>query len=203
MKRLFLCTALLTLVCALINCSSESGAKTNEPISQGEDSPTKAYERLYAAVKSKNTDAIEASLSKKSIDFAKNAAAQYKKPLETVLENGFTGTTFAKSLPQIRDERVNGDMGAVEVHNDKENKWEDLPFIRENGVWKLAVGDVFAGTWKSPGKSQSEKEREASNTLNKIVPTNLNPGANNSSNRVRPMTPLPAPTNSNISPKFR
>jgi hypothetical protein len=82
-------------------------------------------------------------------------------------------------------------MGAVEVHNDKENKWEDLPFIREDGAWKLAIGEMFANTWKSPGKSQAEKEREASNAMsNNMVPMNVNGNANFQG--VRPMVPKPA-----------
>ena len=72
-----------------------------------------AYKRLYAAVKAKDSEAIKAAMSKKSLDFAKMAAGQQNKPLEKVLENGFTATTFADSLPQIRDEHVAGDMGAV------------------------------------------------------------------------------------------
>ena len=74
-----------------------------------------------------------------------------------MLENGFTATTFADSLPQIRDERVNGDMGAVEVHNDKENKWEDLPFIREDGAWRLAIGEMFAGHLEIPRQEPVRK----------------------------------------------
>lgn len=156
-----------------------------------EDSPTGAYKRLYAAVKAKDTEAIKAVMSKKSLDFAKMAAGQQNKPLEKVLENGFTATTFADSLPQIRDERVDSDMGAVEVHNDKDNKWEDLPFVREDGAWKLAIGEMFGNTWKSPGKSQSEKEREASNALsNNAVQMNVNGNANFQG--VHPIVPKPA-----------
>ena len=191
MKRIILYSVLLTIGTILIGCNPQSGAKTNNPSGTGEDSPTGAYKRLYAAVKAKDSEAIKAAMSKKSLDFAKMAAGQQNKPLEKVLENGFTATTFADSLPQIRDERVAGDMGAVEVHNDKENKWEDLPFVREDGGWKLAIGEMFANTWKSPGKSQSEKEREASNALsNNLVPMNVNGNANFQG--VRPMVPKPA-----------
>lgn len=191
MKRIILGLIALLFASLFIGCNPQSGAKTSNPSGAGEDSPTGAYKRLYAAVKSKDIDAIKSVLSKKSIDFGKMAGERQNKPLEKVLENGFTATTFADSLPQIRDERVNGDMGAVEVHNDKENKWEDLPFVREDGAWKLAVGEMFADTWKSPGKSQSEKEREAANALsNNMVPGNINANANFQG--VKPMIPKPA-----------
>jgi len=191
MKQIILCSILLALTSVLIGCNPQPGAKSSSPAGVGEDSPTGAYKRLYAAVKAKDPEAIKAVMSKKTIDFAKMAAGQQNKPLDKVLENGFTATTFADSLPQIRDERVDGDMGAVEVHNDKENKWEDLPFVREDGAWKLAIGEMFANTWKSPGKSQSEKEREAANALsNNAIPGNVNANANFQG--VRPMIPKPA-----------
>ena len=179
MKRLILCSTLLALASVLIGCNPQSTSKTSNATAAGEDSPTGAYKRLYAAVKAKDTEAIKAVMSKKSIEFAKMAAGRQNQPLEKVFENGFTATTLADSLPQIRDERVSGDMGAIEVHNDKENKWEDLPFVHEDGAWKLAIGEMFADTWKSPGKSQSEKEREAANALsNNMIPLNMNANAN-------------------------
>src|SRR4051794_17066471 len=106
---IFLVTASLLICC---------NQKANTNSASGDDSPTEAYKRLYTAVKAKNVDGIKAVMSSKSIEFAKMAGATQKKPLEQVLENGFTATTFAPALPQIRDERVNGDMGALEVHND-------------------------------------------------------------------------------------
>lgn len=191
MKRIIFGLVLVAISALLIGCNQPSGAKTNNPTGSGEDSPTGAYKRLYAAVKAKDVEGIKAAMSKKSIEFAKMAGGQQNKPLEKVLENGFTGTTFSDSLPQIRDERVNGDMGAVEVHNDKDNKWEDLPFVREDGAWKLAIGEMFAGTWKSPGKSQSEKEREAANAMsNNMIPMNVNANANFTG--VHPIIPKPA-----------
>jgi hypothetical protein len=191
MKRIIIGIIALIVATVLVSCNPQSGAKATNPSGAGEDSPTGAYKRLYAAVKAKDTDAIKAAMTKKTIDFAKMASGQQNKPLEKVLENGFTATTFADSLPQIRDERVDGDMGAVEVHNDKENKWEDLPFVREDGAWKLAIGEMFANTWKSPGKSQSEKEREAANAVsNNMIPLNINGNANFQG--VRPVAPKPA-----------
>ena len=181
MYRIIICILVLTSVSLIFACNPKSGSNANTASSAGisDDSPTGAYKRLYAAVKAKDSEAIKAVMSKKSLDFAKVLSAQQNKPLEQVLENGYTGTTFAPSLPQIRDERTEGDMGALEVHNDKENSWEDLPFVREDGQWKLAIGEMFANTWKSPGKGQAEKEREAANAMsNNIVPANINANGN-------------------------
>lgn len=155
----------------------------------GGDTPTEAYKRLYAAVKSKNIDSIKENMTKNTLDFAVSVSQRNNTPIEKVFENGFTATTFAESLPEIRDERVKDKMGAVEVRNSKENKWEDLPFILEDGKWKLAIGETFAGSYKSPGIGRATKEREAANAMNPnqgrvIEPTanaNLNVNATNKS----------------------
>src|ERR1035437_2669109 len=144
----------------------------------GGDSPTNAYKALYAAVKSKDTEAIKRQLTKKTLEFAAFASQKNNTPLEKVYENGFTATTFSDTLPNIRDERVNGDMGAVEVWNSKESRWEDLPFIKEDGAWKLAMGELFAGTYKSPGPGRDILERQAANAMANTAPPQ-NGGPNN------------------------
>lgn len=145
----------------------------------GNDTPTEAYKRLYNAVKSKNVDSIKKELTEKTIAFGKSAATQYGKPEEKLFENGFTATTFSETLPAIRDERIKDNMGAVEVWNSRESRWEDLPFVLENGIWKLAIGEAFAGTYTSPGKGRDFIEKEAANAINgnnmKAVPApNMN-----------------------------
>lgn len=154
------------------------------------DSPGEAYKRLYAAVKAKNTDAIKAEMTQKTQEFAQMVAGRSNKPIEKVFENGFTATTFAEALPEVRDERKHSvpqknpdggetiiEMGAVEVYNAAEKRWEDLPFALENGAWKLAIGEAFGGTFVSPGKGRSMREQEAANAANggSMAPANVIP----------------------------
>jgi hypothetical protein len=153
MARILLLVAALLAIGFLFACNGGTSAA----------SPTEAYKLLYAAVKSKNTDAIKQQLSKKTIEFGAMAAQRNNTPLEKVYENGFTATTFSNTLPPMRDERIDGDMGALEVWNAKDKVWEDLAFVNEDGAWKLAVGDMFAGTYKSPGPGQDQREKQAAN----------------------------------------
>ncbi len=172
-------TAFLTFTLA---CESPGGSSGN--------SPTEAYKQLYAAVKSKDTEKIKAVLSKKTHEFAEMVAGRQNQPIEKVFENGFTATTFAESLPEIRDERVSGQFGSVEVYNAKDKRWEDLGFVLEDGVWKLAIGEMFGGSFQSPGKGRAVKEQEAANAMsNTLVPgipanadVNMNANANSNSN---------------------
>lgn len=151
-------------------------------------SPTEAYKQLYAAVKSKDTEKIKATMSKNTQAFAEMVAARQGSPIEKVFENGFTATTFADSLPEIRDERINAEYGAVEVWNSRDKRWEDLGFVFEDGAWKLAIGEMFGGTFKSPGVGRAIKEQEAANLLsNNMVPvTNINTNANSNVKMIIP-----------------
>ncbi len=179
MLRVILLLAFLLVVGFVFACNGVSGGAT----------PTEAYKLLYAAVKSKNIESIKKQLTKKTVEFGAIAAQRNNTPIEKVYENGFTATTFAEKLPTMRDERINGDMGALEVWNSKDSRWEDLPFIKEDGAWKLAIGEMFGGTYKSPGPGIDQREKEAanaaansdfttSNANSPIQVTNMAPAAN-------------------------
>ncbi len=171
---------LLTITAGFIaSCGEASSSNSVSSPGTPAESPTDAYKKLYAAVKSKDTEAIKAVISTKTQEFATMVSQKQNTPIEKVFENGFTSTTFAESLPEIRDERVSEGMASVEVYNSKDKRWEDLPFILEEGGWKLAIGDLFAGTHKSPGKGRAQKEEEAANVLtDRMTPVNANVNGN-------------------------
>jgi len=151
---------------------------TDVPVGNAQ-TPSEAYKMLFAAVKSQDSTKIKSMLSKGSMGLAEMASGQQKKPVEEIIKNGFSETTFADTYPQMRDERVKDEYGAVEVWNEKSKRWEDIPFVKEDGVWKAAFGDAFGGKWKSPGKGQSVIEQENANAANpnkmiEIKPANGN-----------------------------
>ncbi len=156
-------------------CQKQAAEKSVTPMETVKTgSPTEAYEMLYAAVKAKDKDKIRQLMSKGSMGLAAMSATQQKIDVDKFLENGITGTTFSPTLPEIRDERIKDNFGALEVYNSKENRWEDLPFVFEDGSWKLAVGDIFQGSYKSPGDGEAELERKASGNSNMMMSTNSN-----------------------------
>ena len=181
---------LLISVSLIISCQKQDAAATGE---LGE-----AYKKLFTAVKSKDAEQIKQIMSKNSLGLAEFAASQQKKSIEQVLENGFTATTFAETLPEMRDERIKDEFGAIEVFNAKDKKWEDLPFIKEDGVWKFAIGDMFKGTYQKPGLGKAIKEQEAANAKDPNLvpqspPMDANKMANTNANvntvQVQPIKP--------------
>ncbi len=148
------------------------------------NTPTEAYQMLFTAVKAKDTEKIKQVISKNTLVLAEAQAQRQKQTLEKTLENGLLATTFSDAMPQIRDERVKDEFGAVEVYNQKESKWDDTFFINEDGGWKLAVGDIFKGSFKMPGKSKAQLEKETSNSsVNNMIPSAPNINVNVSSDK--------------------
>lgn len=167
---LLLTVAFISFACQQAK-QAESGNAANtaavKPIVKAQ-SPTEAYQMLYAACKAKDSDKIKQLMSKASLGLAGMSASQQKKSLDQILENGLVAPTLAPSITEIRDERVKDNFGKIEVKNEKENRWEDLPFILEDGGWKLAVGDLFAGTFDPNNilpKGKGQDEMEASNKM--------------------------------------
>ena len=162
----------LLLTVAVVSFSCSRQAAQNSGVSGGKaQSPTEAYKMLFAAVKAKNTDQIKAMMTQATLGLAQFNADRQKISIEKSVENGLVAPTMVDKITEIRDERIKGNNGAVEVFNEKENRWEDLPFMLEDGGWKLAVGDLFQGKFESPGKSKGDIERDASNT-GMPMPTN-------------------------------
>lgn len=160
------------------NPETKPPTMTDVPVGNAQ-TPSEAYRMLFAAVKSQDPAKIKSMLSKGSMGLAEMASGQQKKPVEEIIKNGFTETTFVDNYPQMRDERVKDEFGAVEVWNETRKQWDDIPFIKEDGVWKAAFGDAFGGKWKSPGKGQAIIEQENANAANpnrmiEIKPTNGN-----------------------------
>jgi hypothetical protein len=182
MRKILALTLLLAAAAVAFSCGGNTGTSGNSGSTQNpNDTPTEAYKRLFAAIKAKNTDAIRNEMSAKTKEFAKAVAARQNKSEVEVLSNGFTASSFAPTLPEIRDERIKDNMGAIEVWNDKDKRWDELPYIREADGWKLAIGDLFAGTFKSPGAGQSLREQQAINATssnNGMQMAPVQPGAN-------------------------
>jgi hypothetical protein len=150
---------------------------TDVPVGNAQ-TPSEAYRMLFAAVKSQDSAKIKSMLSKGSMGLAGMASGQQKKPIEEVIKNGFSETTFVDDYPQMRDERVKGNFGAVEVWNETRKQWDDIPFILEDGSWKAAFGDAFANKWQSPGKGMAVIAQENANANNPNAMIQKMPAAN-------------------------
>jgi hypothetical protein len=61
-------------------------------------------------------------------------------------------------MPETRNEKINGDMATLEVKNEKTDKWDPLPFVKENGEWKIALDKFLEDMMKSLGEKTPDSK---------------------------------------------
>ena len=115
-------------------------------------SPTATFKAFYEASKKKDVAAMKKSLSKGSLDmFDKLAKAQNKTTDDMLKDIDKDDKDKAEKMPETRNEKITGDSATLEVKNDKTDKWDTLPFVKENGEWKIAFDKFLEDVMKGLG----------------------------------------------------
>jgi hypothetical protein len=116
------------------NLAVNQAANTAQPQAL---SPIQIFRALGDAGNSRNPAALRQLFNRRSLEmFAGDAKAQGK-PVDEVMANQ-RAVTVAKSLPQIRNEKITGDTATIEVRQGS-GSWEKMYFTREDGQWKVAM----------------------------------------------------------------
>jgi hypothetical protein len=143
-KSIALATALVISITALA-CSGVGS------------SPTATLKAYFEAMQKKDAAALKKTLSKGTLEmFEQFAKAQSPpKTLDEALQTGLSSTTNTDSnkMPETRNEKIDGDKATLEVKNDKTGQWETVPFIKEDGNWKIAFDQMFRDAFKNTGNS--------------------------------------------------
>ena len=102
----------------------------------GLDTPTATFKTFLEALKNKDVKKIRASLSKASVEqYEKIAEASGKTLEEFILSDE---DNKMKEIPETRDEKIDGDSATLEAKDPDDGKWEKIPFVKEDGAWKIA-----------------------------------------------------------------
>ena len=125
---------LFALVCAFFLF----GCKTS--ITEQGKSPTETMKALHEASKKKDTETIKSLLSKGTLEMLDQSAKRQEKSVDELLRQE-NGAPF-QDLPKIENEQITGETATVEVKNAVTGEFDKIPFVREHGVWKVAL-DVF------------------------------------------------------------
>lgn len=95
--------------------------------------PTETVKAFISAYQKKDVDEMKKYLSKGSLDmFQKTSELQGKTEKELLTSDELP----FKEMPEMRNEKIEGETATVEVK--VEGKWENTPLVKENGSWKLA-----------------------------------------------------------------
>lgn len=141
--------------------------------------PGDVLKTLNEASKTKDVAAIKNSISKGTLAMLEDSAKAQNTTVDELLKKD-NGTPF-KDLPEMRGEKIAGDTATIELKNANDNSWEIVPFVKEDGAWRLAL-DKYLEDFKkraaedakmpapSPdgnAKSESDAAPNAKETANK------------------------------------
>ena len=103
--------------------------------------PTNAFKAFYEASKNKDVPAVMKTLSKETVDFLTAEAKKENKTLEVALTESLKTSDVPATMPETRNEKIDGDKATLEAKDDKvEGKWDTFNFARENAEWKIKLG---------------------------------------------------------------
>ncbi len=107
-------------------------------ISCGEQQPAtplETYKTYTKAIKKKDTETMKLLLSEASMKMNEQEAKAQGVSVDEVVKRE---TLFIESQRSVeyRDEKIEGDKATLQVKNSF-GSWETVPFVREEGVWKI------------------------------------------------------------------
>lgn len=117
--------------------------------------PTATFKAFYEASKKKDPAAMKKTLSKGTLDMFDKLAKEQKKSTDDMLKDVDKDDKSDK-MPETRNEKITGDTATLEVKNDKTDKWDTLPFTKEDGEWKIALDKFLEDMLKGLGAPESK-----------------------------------------------
>jgi hypothetical protein len=126
-------------------------------------SPTETLKALNQASVKKDSEGIKRYLSAGTLDRLEKGAKEQNMTVEQI----FLEEAPFSVLPELRDETIEGDTATVEILNPESKQFEDLPFVKENGQWKVAldkyIDSIVAASEEAPPGEFDEGEEAPAN----------------------------------------
>jgi hypothetical protein len=119
------------------NASSSTSSATGDY-----STPTSAFKTFYESAKANDTAGMKRAMSKKTMEVMEKGAAKENKSIDDVFKEMNKDTPA--TVPEMRNEKINGDKATLEIKDSKMDKWDTVPFVKEDGQWKIALLDEMA-----------------------------------------------------------
>jgi hypothetical protein len=117
--------------------------------------PTATFKAFYEASKKKDAAGMKKSLSKGTLDMFDKLGKAQNKSTDDLLKD-VDKDDKSEKMPETRNEKITGDTATLEVKNDKTEKWDTLPFVKENGEWKIALDKFLEDIMKGLGEKMPD-----------------------------------------------
>ena len=146
------------LLCALfvVNCESAPA-----PLAGG---PTAVLNTFVEAAKTKDVETMKRALSKGTMGIIEQSAKKNNTTVDQLLreEEG----TLVSVLPETRNEKIEGDKATLEVKNFENGQFEEIPFIKEDGAWRIALDQIVEEINEEETGEQPDSNTSDSNVSN-------------------------------------
>ncbi len=116
---------ILAILLFSMSCADDAKPKT----------PFETFVAYTKAIKEKDTTTMKLLLSADTIKMHEQEAKVQNVMLDDIVKRE---TLFTENQKQVkyRNEKIEGDKAALEVENSF-GMWENVPFVREEGAWKI------------------------------------------------------------------
>jgi hypothetical protein len=139
----------------LVGCASNQ-----PPVTAG--SPSDVLRQYVAASQKQDIAAMKNLLSRGSLDLIERSARSQGTTTDELLRR--ESSVKIQKAPETRSEKIEGDAATVEIRNETTGEFDmKMPFVRENGAWKLARDKYIEETLK---KANEEVNRKLANSAN-------------------------------------
>jgi hypothetical protein len=98
-------------------------------------SPVDTFKTYTKAIKQKDTTTMKLLLSDATIKMHEKEAKAQGVNVDDIVKRETIFSENQKSV-EFRNETIDGDKATIEIKN-AYNKWEKLPFVLEDGAWKI------------------------------------------------------------------
>lgn len=101
------------------------------------ETPTEVLKKFVEASQRKDAETMKQALSSGTLKMLQESADKQNTTIDELLKKD-DGNAL-KEAPETRDEVIQGDTATVEVRNKVTNDWDKIPFVKEEGKWKIAL----------------------------------------------------------------
>ncbi len=97
--------------------------------------PLETLKAYTQAIKKKDTTTMKLLLSNASIKMSEQEAKSQNVPLDEIVKRETLFSEDQKTV-EFRNEKIDGEKATIEMKNSFDS-WSTVPFVREDGVWKI------------------------------------------------------------------
>ena len=99
-------------------------------------SPGEVLRRYVEASQKQDAAAMKSLLSKASLAMLESSARNQKETVDAVLRK--EAALQIEKMPATRGEKIAGETATLEIRNETAPGFYTMPFVREDGAWKIA-----------------------------------------------------------------